>query len=214
MRRTIVYPDRIVKRAQITKREFSKSAGNMESQPPIFTVGYGSLKIDQFVSRLQQHRIEFLIDVRSKPYSRYKPAFKKEALDGRLQAEGITYVFMGDTLGGLPEDRSCYTDGKVDYIKCRDKPFHRQGIKRLRKAWNKGLRVALMCACSKPEKCHRAKLVGESLKRAGISVAHIEKNGRVTDQDSVMARIPSPQEDLFGSSSSQATTSRKRYIHE
>jgi uncharacterized protein (DUF488 family) len=186
----------------------------MEDKPPLFTIGYGSLKIDQFVRRLRQHRIDFLIDVRSKPYSRYKPAFKKEALAARLQAEGIRYVFMGDTLGGLPEDRSCYTDGKVDYIKCREKPFHKRGIKRLRDAWDQGLRVALMCACSKPEKCHRTKLVGVSLNLDGIPVAHIEKDGRTTDQDSVMARIPSPQEDLFGSRSSQATTSRKRYIHE
>jgi hypothetical protein len=34
----------------------------------------------------------------------------------KLEEKGIKYVFVGDTLGGLPEDRSCYDyNGKVVY---------------------------------------------------------------------------------------------------
>ena len=36
---------------------------------PIFTIGYGAREIDAFIAALQQQRIEFLLDVRSRPYS-------------------------------------------------------------------------------------------------------------------------------------------------
>ena len=42
---------------------------------PIFTIGYGAREIDAFIAALQQQRIEFVLDVRSRPYSRYKPDF-------------------------------------------------------------------------------------------------------------------------------------------
>ena len=177
---------------------------------PILTVGYGSSPPDTFVRLLQEAGVEYLIDVRSKPYSRYKPEFNREALDARLAAESIRYVFMGDLLGGLPSDRSCYTDGKVDYEKCRAKAFHRKGLDRLRSAHEQGLTVALMCACTKPEKCHRAKLVGVSLEREGLPVAHLDRQGRIHDHAVVMGRLNTAP-DLFGHMA-EAATSRKRYL--
>ena len=75
---------------------------------PIYTIGYGSRSIEQFIEVLQQHEIAYLIDVRSFPYSRYKPEFSKEALEVKLQQHRIRYVFMGDTLGGHPDDETCY----------------------------------------------------------------------------------------------------------
>src|SRR5690606_12647755 len=98
---------------------------------PLFTVGYGSSEIAQFLEMLKRFGIAYLLDVRSKPYSKYKPEYSREALARRVESEGIRYAFMGDLLGGLPKDRNCYTDGKVDYEKVRAQPFYQHGIERL-----------------------------------------------------------------------------------
>ena len=74
---------------------------------PIYTIGYGSRSINQFIRVLKEHAIAYLIDVRSTPYSRYKPEFSKQELGRRLQKHGIRYLFMGDVLGGQPDDDTC-----------------------------------------------------------------------------------------------------------
>ena len=82
----------------------------------IYSIGHGNKKIDDFIKELKAFNIDFLLDVRSKPYSKWNPHFNKVALKNSMSEENITYVFVGDTLGGLPEDRSCYDqDGKVVY---------------------------------------------------------------------------------------------------
>jgi len=93
------------------------------SKPPVYTIGYGARDLDDFIQVLLTNGIVYLIDVRSKPYSRYKPEFSKDALQCHLHEHGIRYVFMGDLLGGRPADSDCYVDGKVDYDKCRQKAF-------------------------------------------------------------------------------------------
>lgn len=176
---------------------------------PLCTVGYGSKDIDQFVGLLKRFGFDYLIDVRSKPYSKYKPDFSRVPLERRLRVEGVRYVFMGNLLGGLPQDRSCYTDGKVDYEKYRLKQFYQSGIGRLRSAWEQRLRVAVMCACGKPELCHRSKLIGISLQREGIPVTHLDDCGRSLDQEAVITKL-NGSPDLFGFVK-EAATSRKRY---
>ena len=46
-------------------------------QVPIYTIGHGSRSLEEFVSLLQNYQIQYLIDVRSQPYSRYVPHFSK-----------------------------------------------------------------------------------------------------------------------------------------
>jgi hypothetical protein len=87
----------------------------MSEKIPIYTIGYGNRSLDSFIATLQQYQIAYLVDVRTAPYSRFKPEYSKEALAAALQAKGIRYLFLGDKLGGRPPDPTCYTDGKVDY---------------------------------------------------------------------------------------------------
>jgi uncharacterized protein (DUF488 family) len=176
----------------------------------VYTIGYGARSIEDFIRVLQANGITYLIDVRSRPYSRYKPEFSKEALDSRLQSHEIRYVFMGDTLGGQPDDPDCYTDGKVDYEKCRSKPFFLEGIGRLRRAWEQKLPVAIMCSEGKPENCHRSKLLAPVLVEQGIAVIHIDETDQLISQEDVMLRITRGQPSLFGDDFHKLT-SRKRY---
>ena len=145
---------------------------------PIYTIGYGSRSIEQFVKVLQRYKIAYLVDVRSSPYSRYKPEFSKVELASELQRHDIRYLFMGDTLGGRPDDENCYDeDGSVDYEKVKKTQFYAEGIIRIQTAFDKQQYIALMCSEGKPEECHRSKLIGVSLTDKQIEVTHIDENG-------------------------------------
>ncbi len=185
-------------------RQSSVSDGNIW----LHTIGYGARTIEEFIAALKANGIEYLLDVRSAPYSKFKPEFSKELLEAALTKEGIRYLFMGDTLGGQPRDRDCYSDGKVDYEKVRQRPFFNAGIERLRKAHEQRVRAALMCSEGRPEQCHRSKMIGEALAAAGIPVRHIDEDGRVLTQQQVMDRLTGGQLDFFGG---PALTSRKRH---
>jgi uncharacterized protein (DUF488 family) len=83
---------------------------------PLYSIGHGSRKSKDFLALLKKFGIEYLIDVRSQPYSRFHPQFRQNELKHFLEQNGIRYVFMGDELGGRPKDPSCYdNEGKVDY---------------------------------------------------------------------------------------------------
>jgi uncharacterized protein (DUF488 family) len=178
------------------------------SSQPLFTIGYGARTLDEFIATLKANRIEYLVDVRTAPYSKFKPEFSKDLLQHHVERAGIRYLFMGDALGGQPKDPACHTDGKVDYDKVRAQPWFQQGIVRLRKAVELGRRVALMCSEGRPEQCHRSKMIGEALAAAGIPVRHIDEDGGLLTQAEVIHRLTKGQMDLFGQAS---YTSRKRY---
>ena len=175
---------------------------------PIYTIGYGSRSIEQFIEVLHPHEIAYLIDVRSAPYSRYKPEFSKTPLANELEQHGIRYVFMGDTLGGRPEDEACYVSGKVDYEKVKATEAYQRGIERLHTAFMQQQCVVLMCSEGKPEGCHRCKLIGTTLTTQNIPVIHIDENDEQLTQEKVIERVTGRQLSMFGEDTFH---SRKKY---
>ncbi len=165
---------------------------------PIYTIGYGSRSIVELIEVLQQHQVAYLIDVRSVPYSRYKPEFSKKPLANELEQQGIRYVFMGDSLGGKPDDETCYVNGIVDYEKVKNTEFYQRGIERLHTAFTQQQRIALMCSEGKPEHCHRCKLIGATLTTEDLPVVHIDENNDQITQEQVIERITGGQLSLFG----------------
>lgn len=153
---------------------------------PLYSIGHGNRTAEELLDLLQRHEIKYLVDVRSAPYSKYNPHFSKQALEAFLKENDITYVFMGDTLGGRPEDRTCYTNDKVDYEKIKTKEFYKEGIERLKTAYEKAIPLAMMCSESKPQDCHRSKLIGETLTENKIPLAHIDEKGALKSQAEVM----------------------------
>lgn len=183
----------------------------MEKSPtaiPIYTIGYGSRSIAELIEVLHQHEIAYLIDVRSAPYSRYKPEFSKATLANELEQKGIRYVFMGDTLGGRPDDETCYVNGKVDYEKVKATAFYQHGIERLHAAFLQQQSVVLMCSEGKPEECHRCKLIGTTLTKDNIPVIHIDENGEQMTQEQIVDRLTGGQLSMFGE---ETFHSRKKY---
>jgi uncharacterized protein (DUF488 family) len=182
----------------------------------LYSIGHGNKSIETFITELKHFGIDYLIDIRSKPYSKYNPQFNQSELKFSLTKEKITYAFMGDILGGLPDDRTCYTNGHVDYDKLKDKDFFKKGLQRLINAHEKNIKVAIMCSESKPEECHRTKLIGEELGKLNIVMNHItraknkQKDLIVKSQGHVMLDVaPNGTINLFGEEMSFG--SRKQY---
>ncbi|MDY3548383.1 DUF488 domain-containing protein [Riemerella anatipestifer] len=180
---------------------------------PLYTIGHGNRKPDEFLTLLKNFGIEYLIDVRSQPYSKFNPQFNQSDLKFFLECNGIKYVFMGDSIGGRPKDTSCYDDdGKVDYEVVKTKDFFIQGIDRLKTAYNKDIKVVIMCSESKPCECHRSKLIGRVLTLENIVLKHIDEKGKLKDQASVINELNKGlgEFDLFGNPIN--ATSRKAYL--
>lgn len=181
-------------------------------QSTLHTIGHGNKTIEQLLNELNSFDINFVIDVRSKPYSKYNPHFNKHTLEYSLKENNIKYVFLGEQLGGLPSDLTCYTSGKVDYDKIKGKDFFIEGLNRLITAHKKKIKVAIMCSETNPKQCHRTKLIGEELRRKEILINHIIKENRIKDQYIVMTEITKglATQNLFGETIS--FSSRKKYV--
>lgn len=178
----------------------------------IYSIGHGNKKIEDFLEELKSFEIQFLLDIRSKPFSKWNPQFNQNELKFKLEEKEIKYVWVGDTLGGLPKDRSCYDyNGKVVYDIIKEKDFFKEGLKRLTTANEKEIRIAIMCSESKPEECHRSKLIGQELLKKKISLKHIISDKLVKSQEMVMAELTKGKGavDLFGNEID--FTSRKSY---
>ena len=167
----------------------------MMVQRKIFTVGYGGRTSDEFIVLLKRYGIETLVDVRSQPYSKFNPDFTRSLLSKTLARTGQDYVFMGDSLGGRPDDESCFVAGKLDAARCEERDWYQRGIRDL-KALARERRVAIMCSEKDPANCHRSYVVGKILaKDADIAVAHIDKAGELKSQAELETQIKPRQLD-------------------
>ena len=116
---------------------------------------------------------------------------------------------MGDSLGGKPDDETCYVNGIVDYKKVKNTEFYQRGIERLYTAFAQQQCIALMCSEGKPEHCHRCKLIGATLTTEKLLVVHIDENNDQTTQEQVIEWTTGGQMNLFGE---ETFHSRKKLI--
>lgn len=141
----------------------------------IYTIGHSNHAPEALVALLQQHGIECVVDVRSNPYSRHVPQANREALARTLQAAGISYLWMGDRLGGKPE-------GIVaDYVQLRASPEFHEGVSTL-VSHGARHRTAILCAEGDYRHCHRGLLITPALLAQDVDVVHIQPDGSLVDE--------------------------------
>lgn len=173
----------------------------MDADSAIYSIGHGSKPIDGFLEELTSFGIECLVDVRSRPYSKWNPDFNTESLRLRLKEHGIVYGFMGGSLGGVPADRSFYDgQGRIVYEALKRSPLFLEGLERLHNGMRQH-RIALLCSEADPAQCHRTKLIGAALSECyGVSIRHIVAKNRCKTQEEVMAEVTGgvATVDLFG----------------
>ncbi len=130
--------------------------------PIVYTIGHGTRNFSALAAMLDRYRIATVIDVRSQPYSRHAPDFRKETLAALARAEGFGYRWLGETLGGrgATPDAAAFLASIAQVIAlARDAP------------------VVLLCAEGEPDRCHRSMLLAPRLEDAGALVVHILPDG-------------------------------------
>ena len=146
----------------------------------IYTIGHSSHSAEQLLELLRQYGIELVMDVRSAPYSRFNPQFNKETIEGFLGENGIDYAFYGNSLGGRPNDPSCYDEDEIIYARIRKKDWFQDGLDSA--CWEgKNRVIALLCAEEDPNKCHRHHLLTQELLEKDVKVSHIRGNGELEE---------------------------------
>ena len=156
--------------------------------PDVFTIGHSNHAASAFLTLLRQHGVHAVADVRSVPYSRFNPQFRREALRRELMAAGIAYVFLGGELGGRSDDPTCYREGRICYDQVSKTQNFNDGLRRLEEGMAKH-RIALMCAEKEPLHCHRTLLVAQALDERGVAVSHIHADGRLESHCDAMDRL-------------------------
>jgi len=167
-----------------------------ESKKVIYTVGHSNIQASEFFSLIKAFKIEMVVDVRSRPYSKYATQFNKDEIHKFLSVNNITYLYMGNLVGGKPQERGFYdNEGYVRYDRLADSASFQTGISRLIKGIDL-YRIVLMCSEEDPANCHRRLLIGRVMKEQGIEVLHIRKES-IVQSEKDMAGIQF-QPDLFG----------------
>ncbi len=147
-----------------------------EISPIILSIGHSTRTLVMFISLLQAHDVNLVIDVRTVPKSRRNPQFNGDTLPLALNDKGIGYRHLPG-LGGLrrpgPDSqnmgwRNTSFRGFADYMQTAEFEKNLEALKNL--AQKKFL--AVMCAEVLPWRCHRS-LIADALFVRGIKVEHI-----------------------------------------
>ena len=154
----------------------------------VHTIGHSNHPIGRFVEILRSHGIDAVADVRSHPYSRFAPQFRRDPLRDALAGAEIAYVFLGAELGARTDDPTCWCEGAVDYDRLATRPFFQVGLDRVQDGADRR-RLALLCMERDPLTCHRCILVGRHLAARGLALRHILFDGTIEDGAAAEARL-------------------------
>lgn len=168
----------------------------------LFSVGYATKPLDEFLKQLGQHNIDVIADIRSVPYSSTFHDYAREPLQRILTANDVHYVYLGKELGPRSSDPGHYDEmGQVQFDRLRLGPDFLAGIARLRNGLSKGHKIALMCAEKDAAFCHRSLLVGyHMLHEENLDVQHLTFSGELESQTELEKRLISIhqlEQDLF-----------------
>lgn len=157
----------------------------------MYTIGYATKPIRDFIEQLQNYDVTVVADIRSVPYSKAFFDYHQEALAGHLKNAGIRYVYLGEELGPRSKNPRHYNDsGQVQFDLLMQSSLYRSGIQRLFDGVQKGFNIAMVCACKDPAICHRSLLVGWSLNHQhNHELTHIRHDGTPETQTALERRL-------------------------
>jgi uncharacterized protein (DUF488 family) len=165
----------------------------------IYTIGYSPFSVERLIDLFRQYSITAVCDVRSMPYSRYKPEFNKAHLEKSLASWDIKYFFLGKSLGGRPDDPELYENGRVNFRRLEQSSMFLHGLDSL-KGIVQEYTTVLLCAEKDPITCHRTILVCRQL-RNYFDIVHILEDGTEEANRDTERRLVKylniPTDDLF-----------------
>lgn len=156
----------------------------------LYTIGHSRYEFDYFGDLLEKYEINYLLDVRSTPYSKYAETYNKEQLSSLLFSRGIKYSFMGKFFGARPNNIELYNrEGYLDFGKTSHSDLFLEGMENVKLGLKKGNNIVLMCTEKDPIDCHRAIMVARAFSLDGVEVQHILSNGKLQTQQELDERL-------------------------
>jgi uncharacterized protein (DUF488 family) len=130
----------------------------------LFSIGHSNNSMDRFATLLKEQDVTVLVDVRTKPFSRFCPQFQRAKMKTWLADHGIQYFFGGAVLGGLAPISV-------------NNPLFAEKLNKVREL-SQQAGVAMMCAEVAPSECHRATKLSLWLhQNTADTVKHITPKG-------------------------------------
>ncbi len=167
----------------------STSQHNSQALKVLFTLGHSNLDFEPFAALLKDSGVDLVVDVRSRPHSARFPQFSQPGFEKLLEAEGLAYLYLGEELGGRPDDPDAYQpNGVVNYRARRKSYAFRAGVERLAKELEQRS-AALMCAEEDPLECHRFLMICPELVPLGIHPLHIRRGSAPETQEAAENRL-------------------------
>jgi len=142
----------------------------------IFTIGYESISIDEYLRRLIHYGINLVCDVRAKPKS-MKYDFNDKRLANFLHQTDIAYHGMPSL--GIPSELRHDLHSKDSYkrlltcMKSKILQERNQEIMTIAQWIHSGRRTALTCFEKNPEQCHRLRIAAKLSADFGFHTVNI-----------------------------------------
>lgn len=164
----------------------------------IFTIGHSTRSAAELIALLREAGVDFLVDIRTVPRSRFNPQFNSDALPAVLAEAGIGYRHLA-ALGGLrhhpkgapPSPNTAW----------RSEPFRNYADYALTAPFRGGLdellalardhTPAMMCAEAVWWRCHR-RIVTDYLLVRGVEIRHIMAPGKLEAASLTPGAEPQP----------------------
>lgn len=184
------------------------------SKKIIYTVGYtlfqkgNAVDVEGLFRTLHDFGVQYLVDVRSVPFSKHYPQCDAPNMKIAGRNFGIRYMNMVELGAKVESSQDVFTKASdiffedvfpipkskrpektellaseeiVDFQKFRHGEMFRDGLKRIETAYDQDLTLCLMCSEKKPMECHRYFLVSHALEQnygEWLEVRHIVEDGR------------------------------------
>jgi uncharacterized protein (DUF488 family) len=168
---------------------FRQNKKGIKMAKKIYTIGYTTFEIEDFIKELKIVGITCIIDVTTTPRSAYYKDFDADIVEERLRKEGILYRNYAYEFGARQEDKSLYPNGYLDFELFSKTGNFSQGIKRLNSGIKQNQTFALMCAEKDPYNCHRCIMVSRFLKEYDFEIVHIVGHNQVVSQEEIEKRL-------------------------
>lgn len=156
----------------------------------LYTIGHSQHEIEYFLEMLNKYNINYVLDVRSTPYSKYAEQYNKENIEKYINNRKIKYCFMGKVFGARPNERELYAvEGYLDFEKVRKTKRFIKGFNSVVLGLQRKNNIALMCTEKDPFDCHRAIMIARAFELKGIGVNHIMADGNIQSQEMLDDRL-------------------------
>jgi uncharacterized protein (DUF488 family) len=133
----------------------------------IYTAGHGAASLELFRGILEAAGVTLVVDVRSKPYSKWHPQYSRAELSHTLGLWSIQYQWRGANLGGFGENvRFGETVHEVAELA-------------------QSRTIALLCSEARPENCHRRTMLAPAFQGEGLDVVHLLHDGTSTTEPQI-----------------------------